>query len=171
MSNKAKRAKLAKRLKELGMGKLYKGNKKVAWRMLNSTFLNNMLWKLQFSPGDIVNDCDAANHVIVKWPYSKRTFRQWLDISVKGWVIEVAQFEDQDGRWSCGCPYQSPEKALSREEVEGHFRKYLNDNELKELGYLEHPRYKRMSEAFANGQHIADERGILLKEFAYRPEE
>jgi len=42
MSNRAKRVKLAKRLKELGMGKLYSGNKKVAWRLLPAHQLNSM---------------------------------------------------------------------------------------------------------------------------------
>ena len=167
MSNRGKRVKLAKRLKELGMGKLYSGNKKVAWRLISSGQLNSMLRKLQYAPGDICHDCDGFNHVVVKWLPSIRDFTYWSYSGsyIKGWVIDVDQFEKQNGGWSCGCE-TSPDPPVSREYIEQYIKKYLNDPKLNEQGWVTNEGLdKKRREALNNGEHICDERGILLEEY------
>ena len=167
MGNRAKRVKLAKRLKELGMGKLYSGNKKVAWRLLSAYQLNSMLRKLQYAPGDICHDCDGFNHVVVKWVDGIRSFKHWSYTGkyIRGWVIDVDQFEKSNGGWSCGCP-DGPNPPTSREDIEQYMNAYLNDPKLKEQGWVtDNPINVKRRDALNNGEHICDERGILLEDF------
>ena len=69
MGNRAKRAKLGQLLKEKGLPtRLYRGNKKVAWRRLWSKNLDEMIYKLGFyEVGAIVNDCYGPNQRIAGW--------------------------------------------------------------------------------------------------------
>jgi hypothetical protein len=167
MGNKAKRVKLAKRLKQLGMGKLYSGNKRVAWRLLCAYQLNSMLRKLQYAPGDICHDCDGFNHVVVKWVEGIRSFKHWSytgKTNIKGWAIDIDQFEKSNGGWSCGCN-TSPDPPTSREDIEKYMTAYLNDPKLKEQGWTVSALDDRRRDALNRGEHICDERGILLDEY------
>jgi hypothetical protein len=162
MGNRANRVKLAKRLKELGLGKLYSGNKKVAWRRLN---VRQLLRFLQWKPGDVVNDCDGLNHVIVKPIWRRATFSHWYGKPIRGWWFDADQYEFTDGRWSCGCP-ASPDPPLSREEIETYMQAYVSDAKLREQGWTITVYHEALRQAFAAGEHVCDERGILLPKFA-----
>jgi hypothetical protein len=69
MGNRAKRAALGRLLKEKGIpSRLYRGNKKVAWRRLFADNLDEMIYKLGFyEVGNIVNDCYGPNQKIAGW--------------------------------------------------------------------------------------------------------
>lgn len=153
MGNKAKRREVARLLKKQGLGKLYTGNKRAALRHLSAWRLNDLKRKLQFKSGDIVNDCDGLNHRLVKW-LAYRTKPQY------GGVIEIDQFEKEDGSWSCGCP-ASPEPAWSREEIENFHRISEEDRErLIEGGWWSETNEKQW-QALILGEHIVDENGML----------
>lgn len=159
MGNHAKRSAIAKGLKGRGIGKLYYGNKKVAWTMLGRSWLKELKYKLSYKVGDLVNDCDGLNHIIKSVDSRYRLAVYW---DHKGCIVlSVDQFKFEDGRYSCGC-LTSPDPALSQEEVESKMKAFLD--------YWRYPSpyYQKMREAFAAGKHICDERGILLPEFENR---
>jgi hypothetical protein len=106
MGNRAKRVKLAKALKEHGFGRLYTGNKRVAWSLLWSSHMEELLLKLRFKNGDVANDCDGLNHRVVEWLVERREFiigvkgstkagsSAWPSSSVKMVVTRVAALLD-----------------------------------------------------------------------------
>lgn len=159
MGNRAKRKAIAKLLKEQKLGKLYHGRRFVALRMLDRYWLRQLLYKLQFKVGDIVNDCDAMNHIIKRAITSYRSSEQWLDHGRGARMLDLDQFEFEDGRWSCGCP-TSPERPYSKEKIEQIIRDTLAAVKPEHLeDTLKHsPVYR----AFHEGREICDEKGMLL---------
>lgn len=173
MGNHAKRKEVARLLKQQGLGKLYRGNSNVARTMLSKGCLNELLFKLKYKAGDLVNDCDGYNHVLVKWLPEKRYSENWIGhdsrvngkykwIGLKGTsVADLDQFEIEEGRWSCGCPY-SPDPPRSREDIEKDTLRYLSD---PNTDWHRDSKREAILLALQAGQHICDESGILLPEF------
>lgn len=160
MGNKAKRREVTKLLKKQGLGKLYTGNKRVAWKYLSSYVLKDLEYKLQFKAGDIVNDCDCFNSRIVKW-LGRRTGPQY------GGVVIIDQFEKENGSWSCGCAV-SPESPWSRENIEAFHRINKEDrNRLLEQGWWTDTNEKQW-QALILGEHVVDENGMLYPEYQKR---
>lgn len=176
MGNRAKRAEISRLLRGTGLGRLYRGNKKVAWCMLNEHWLKSLLFKLRFKKGDLVNDCDGMNHILRSWLPGRRSSENWIGHDTgEGdnyeWVghpgtsvIALDQFEIADNHWSCGCPY-SPDPPETREEIEKHTLAYLIDPDVIAGGWASEEHCQRQREALQAGRHICDERGILLDEF------
>lgn len=163
MANHAKRREAARLLKGRGLGKLYRGNKRNAWQLLRADCLDELIYKLQFRPGQLVNDCDGFNHVIrdVVKP-SRRWSKDWLEASSEASVLSIDQFELENGSWSCGCP-TSPEPAKTQEAIEKDFARWLEDADPQQMS---NPVvYERMKKALQEGRHICDEQGKRLPEF------
>ena len=150
MGNRSKRVLIGKLLKGRGIGRLYYGPKFVAYRALSNYALKELIHKLQFKPGDIVNDCDGLNHRIVKF-----AGHYYYDN-----VLSLEQAEFDDGRWSCGCPW-SPEPAWTRERIEAYVLDYTKNGPPSYITDRDHKR----REAIESGKHICDENGFLLEEF------
>lgn len=152
MGNRAKRAQLDRALRAQGLGRLYKGNKRKAFMVLNAYTMNEQLTKLSFKPGDIVNDCDAFNHRIKEW-----LPRQFSNVTL------VEQFVDEQGQWSCGCG-GSPDPAGTREEIEEYFN-YTKEQVEAQGGWWTELAQAR-GEALRRGDHICDENGFVYNEFS-----
>lgn len=160
MGNRAKRVELARALKSHGLGKLYKGSKQAVFKSLDALTMDRTIRFLQFKPGDLVNDCDAFNHVVksVRADVWRHKYKIWVNLP--------DQFEFEDGRWSCGCP-GGPAPAWSREQVEAYFKLYTPEivEERKKGGWWS-DRSQRMYDRIQAGGHVCDERGICLPEFS-----
>lgn len=148
MARKRQRRAIAKFLKQYGFGKVYYGNKKVAWRTLNYSVLKRMI---AFKPGDLVNDCDGLNHVI-------KGFRVWHYQNVDGGVVQFDQVIFEDGRWSCGCG--GLVAGWTPERITSEMREYLFHPERHTA--WDSPFTKAVIEALENNDPIVDDRGILL---------
>ena len=166
MGNRALRVKLARRLKELGLGKLYCGDKRVAHRRLYAGQLKELLWKLSFAPGDLANDCDGFNWVVIRWLTGHSSNygynRGWDSKAIQGWVFETDQFEKGDNWWSCGCP-GSPSPAWTQEQVEQYMKAWANDP--SQSDWTEGPYYDAVRAAFKAGEHVTDAQGRLLPKY------
>lgn len=210
MGNRAKRVEVARLLKAKGVPtRLYKGNKAVVRKRLDSRLLDQFIYRLNcFEIGGIVNDCDSYNHRIIGWadPQTIMTlsgvkiyastkprsaifqyeFNDWFGPGRRapgakssanpetrglgyGYWLRLPQVAFENGRWSCGCGY-SPSPAESREEIEGGFLKYYEENpeELQKLDENSHS-FKVYCWLKAGG-HICDEAGIKLPEWAHSHE-
>jgi len=153
------RKKLAKRLKELGYGKLYIGPKHQARRYYNARTCEYLLGWLDLKVGDVVNDCDLFNHEISKLPTMYRT--PWEDTLV--WDCTPTCFFS-DGGASCGCSV--PEPALSAEQVREYKRGFWEYAESKEettwwLPQDPESAYQRWKKD--KSYPICDDRGMKLK--------
>jgi len=163
MGNRAKRVKLAKRIKELGYGKLYRGSKRVAWRHLYSGKLDELSRKMAFAPGDVANDCDGFNWRIVSWRWERYFFAIWHGKPIRGWYFDVDQFVKENGWFSCGCP-SGPDLPQTRQDIEAYLKAYVNDPKLAEQGWINGKFYDALRQRFAAGEHICDEQGVLFPE-------
>jgi hypothetical protein len=161
MGNRAKRKLASKLLKEHGFGPLYQGNKKVAWSLLRSGDLDSIIRKLSFKPGSLAHDCDGFNHKVVKWLPERHGFGRWRRGPLKGYVFHIAQFEKEDGSWSCGCPY-GPTAPTSVADIEAFYRSYVNSPEMKAQGWLDEPYYDTLRESLNKGEPICDAQGRPL---------
>lgn len=161
------RRQVAAKLKELGISsKLYRGSKFVFLRNHSGERLRRMLLALDLTkPGTLVNDCDYLNHVVKGFPYPPiyHTNKAWYGHGIAGYFMggDDLQVEFVDGRWSCGCP-ASPCEAWSREEIE---ESLLEHYEYHYAGDDVDVVIRRRRDALRAGQHIVDERGLLLPEF------
>lgn len=166
MGNRAKRVKLAKALKEHGFGRLYTGNKRVAWGMLWANHMDELLLKLRFKKGDVANDCDGLNHRVVEWLVERREFHHWREGVHKGWVFSMSQFIREDGCYSCGCP-SGPEPAKTREEIESYFLEVTDEHieDLKRQKWWTELAERRL-QALRRGEHVCDEQGTILQEYS-----
>ena len=110
MGNHAKRRALALVLKEQKHGvKLYRGNKKKAYRYLRSAHCQQMLDCLKFKPGDRIQDCNGFNCTLDYWYVGKSSGHRNFH------TVQVSQFRKTDGTDSCGCGFVEP--ALSPEDI------------------------------------------------------
>lgn len=160
MGNHARRSAVAKIVKAAGLGRLYIGTKREAWRAMSAGYLKELERKLSIRPGDLVNDCDGFNHVVRGRRDDGRLTVGMKSVS----VVEVSQFEFEDGRWSCGCP-TSPDPPETREAIEASTLRYLSTVGEDEWQY-HGKRGRDRLEALRRGEHVCDERGILLPEFS-----
>ena len=161
MSSRALRKQVAQALKSAGLSnRLYHGNKRIVYKYYDGQYLRDLLYMLSLKPGMLVNDCDALNHR-VKGPINYG-FIKWYKTT---YIFQLDQVEFEDGRWSCGCP-GGPRPAWTREQIEKYM--LLTDEEIarsKADGWWSDLAQKRQN-ALRAGQHICDENGILLPEFA-----
>lgn len=172
MSSRKLRRQAAELIKKHGLGKLYYGRGRIARNELRSYKLREIIQKLSYKPGDLVQDCDGFNHNIVKFicHYSIITSYKSLNKErsrhTKTWVInDVDQFEKEDGTWSCGCNI-SPDDPWTREEVEAYH--LLTDEQIKtykEGGWSWTDLDQKRQDILKAGGHICDEEGRLLPEF------
>jgi hypothetical protein len=162
MGNKAKRRQLAQALKAHGFSsKLYRGNKRIAWRYLRGAQVDTMLRKLNFKSGTIVHDCIGYNERIAKWIPERIDFARWLGCSSGGYVFGLDQFQAESGYWSCGCS-GGPTPAEPREKIEKEMRDYLHSEQMASwLSALD----LKTRDALDRGEHVCDENGILLDEY------
>jgi hypothetical protein len=132
-------------LKERGLGKLYTGNKKVAWKLLSGWRLRHLMSYLKFKVGDLVHDCDGFNHTIKDYCVYHVNSSTWLESYPKNetYVIDLDQFEFEGGRLSCGCSAPSP--PISKEEIERYMwewyanAEWVEDEKLKQIGRNKEP--------------------------------
>lgn len=155
MGNKALRRELGQRLKELGWGKLYKGNRRTSYRFLRAAHMKNMLQALSYQKGDLVHDCDGFNHVV-----EEPIVEQFSRCNV--WVAYVKRVVFDDGSESCGC--SAPDPAYTQENIEAFFKAYLQDGELAANGWTGSLFDQELKKRLDAGEHIADERGLVLPE-------
>ena len=160
MGNAAKRRQVAARLKELGLGRLYAGNKKRAWRMLNAFTLDDLLGWMEFEIGDVFNDCDGLNHICKGYGHVRRKHRWFGDRRVLGWVAGIDHLEKGGGWLSCGC--SPPERGWSREEVENYMKDWVFNPEYK--SWTTGAYHIEIRRRFDVGEHICDDNGILYPE-------
>lgn len=164
MGNHAKRRQVALRLKELGLGKLYRGSKVAARKRLSTRTLDDLWRFLCLEPGDVVQDCDGFNHVFkellpLRFHHSRWASRELGIASVRGWVFHVDQCVFEDGQRSCGCsPPCLPE---SREDIEAGMSTFLNDP--AHVGW-DSPLNEELRKRLNTGEFICDEQGLLLEE-------
>lgn len=158
MGNAAKRRELGKLAKARGLGRLYRGNRRVAVKFFDAHTMAELWFKLQFKSGDLVHDCDGFNHEFLEWVGTTR----WDYGTCSILFLEQAKFTD--GKLSCGCP-GSPSKQMTREEIEAYMKAYYSDLALQEGGWTLDERSVKFRQALNSGQHVCDERGIVLPEF------
>ncbi len=159
MGNRALRVKVAKLIKEWGLGKLYYGRKLDAYRSLSANVLRNYVRLFSIKPGSVVGDCDGFNHIIKKplidyIPWHGKTRVR---------VIVLDQFEFEDGRRSCGCS-SGILPARTAKQIESYFAEGFADKYVarsKEMGWWNEKAQLRY-EALKSGKPICDERGIEL---------
>lgn len=151
------RRQISKLLKELKIpAKLYRGSRFKAFKGCSGTYLRNLLLKLEFSrPGTLVGDCDALNHIVKGFATKRFIFKNWRSA---GYVFVFPQLEYEDGTWSCGCE-TSPEPPMTREQIETYLlQRYLNPSP----GWPLSDDQKTLRDTLLRGEHIVDERGVLL---------
>ena len=164
--SKHSRNKLAKRLKELGYGKLYIGSKSQARRYYTSRTCEYLLSWLDLKVGDVVNDCDLFNYEISKLPPLYRRsppFRAVPTGKTLVWDCDSQCFFTSGGA-SCGCSV--PEPALSAEKVRERHRGFWEYAEAKEETAWWLPKepdsvYQRWKKD--KSYPICDDRGMKLK--------
>lgn len=172
MGKHALRKQVAQKLKAAGLGtKLYKGNKKVAWRFLRPHYLRELLWKLDFvTPGQLVHDCYGANFHIKGLTSSPK----WR-VGDRGWslfrrgrlvVACIEQVEYVEGLLSCGCN-ASPEPPLTREQIEQSILSWVTDSSMEQWDYHRADWRKQVLAALQRGEHVLDEEGVYLPEYAW----
>lgn len=164
MGNHARRVRVARLLKERGLPGLYKGCKFAAYNRISPGDLKEMELNLRWKPGDVVNDCDVFNHVVVGYRYSRG-----LHGPIGSWTATCFQVVFEDGSWSCGCS-RSPCPAWTREAIEKIWLKISSDKEDLEhwsAGYQSYCDAIRVQ--LESGGHICDERGIQFPEFRRKP--
>lgn len=165
MGNRALRVQLAQELKRQGFGKLYRGRGRIARKFLSSGYMKDQLAKLQFKPGDLVNDCDGFNWRIIKWNSRYKAYNRWFGDPIKH-DVKVFDIGDQyfktENRMSCGC--SPPEPAWPAEQVNNFFKEYLlNPTELNKDS-VDTPYHKAMRQYFSEGKSICDDEGKVLPE-------
>lgn len=171
MGNHARRRAVAAKLRAAKLPtKLYRGPKLAAYRLFSShdgsgggSLLQQLDHKLDFvTPGQLVFDCYGSNfHVkclhgsTVAW-YRKRRVK----------VAEVSQLEFIEGVWSCGCG-TSPEPPQSRATIEATLLTSLPDQIVRTREPTARARRERALAALQRGDHVLDEEGVFLPEFAW----
>lgn len=154
MGNRKLRRKVAKAAKEAGLGKLYLGTRRQAFRFMRAEHLRSLLWAINLRKGDLVNDCDCFNHYVDECIFERIGYGQVL-------TLERVRFED--GKMSCGCP-GSPAMPWSNDEIYEFWNEYYtpeNIQRIKDLGFWkewDEKRFKRMH----NNQPLCDENGVKL---------
>lgn len=175
MAKAKKRRQIGKLLKQLGIpSKLYRGSKFKAYYHFQGWTLSLLKRTLELSkPGTVVNDCDYLNHVVKGLAYKSFSGNKFPlgklyggnGKRIKGYVLSPIRVEFEDGFLSCGC-YIGLEPPLPREEIESNIlrevEKYSGKYPDSEWGKMCKKRY----DALSSGQHITDERGVLLPEFS-----
>lgn len=162
--NKATRRRIvAKRLKELGHGKLYSGNKKVAWKLLRGEVLWRLHTALFYTKGQLVHDCDGLNHRIDK-----------IDPIIYGNdfadIYSGVEHTFADGLRDCGCMRGVLDLPPTQEQIEKWITGYLEQHELDtaETGWPLNDCAKKRLAALRAGEHITDDDGVLLPEYSER---
>lgn len=161
MGNHAKRRALAKRMKELGYGKLYSGSKRRAWRFLHGHHCDDQLRWLSFEVGDVFHDCDGFNHVNHGHQLRERDYPRWeLGKGSRGWVRYVEHLDKGNGWISCGCG--PPDRARTREEIEQFFRGYLYESANSE--WTKDDFHNEIRRRLDEGIPFCDDQGVVLPE-------
>lgn len=161
--------------------KIYKHvGRLTVWRGLRKRFIRNIKWALKVNPGDLINDCTGLNRYVISSEPQKQTFRHG------GWIIYNVDFEvsdDKDAKQGGYCSLLNcgVGPALDRDVCEKEILIFMNHwmTDPKAgahwFGGFDNPKYKdlieicfRKWEALKKGEHICDERGILLPEFRTR---
>lgn len=168
-----------RRLNELckakGLGRFYKGRGRLVKRDLSGGQLDYLLMLFSLPAGSIVHDCDGFNHIVkgLAGPYRLRLpkagYRCWRGYTkTEYWYDDQLEFSDIQGRLSCGCP-MGLEPARSREDIEGWMKGFLDYYVPRDTGEgFITKRHRLMYEALQSGEHICDERGIMLEAFKTR---
>lgn len=172
------RRKLAQKIKEFGLPtKLYRGSKFKFYRRFSTNRMVRLLDKLSLCvPGTVVEDCDYANHVVRGFYTTKfRHSNRWYG-GGRGYFFDFdGQVEFEDGRLSCGCPV-SPCTPSTREEIESDYLTWCEEENVEtavdDFTGKPYPAcvIARL-QALRAGQHITDERGIMLPEFYFKLED
>lgn len=151
------RRQISKELKNLGIpAKLYRGSKLKFHRGASGWYLRNMLLRLQLSKsGTVVGDCSAVNHVVKGFASSSFTVDRW---HARGYIFRFPQLEFEDGTYSCGCE-TSPEPPKSQEEIETFL---LKAYQTLHPGWPLSKDQEKLRDILLKGEHIVDERGVLL---------
>lgn len=154
MAKARRRRRIAALLKKRGLGKLYYGNKKAAFKWVNLAAIENAL---KYAPGDVVNDCDMFNHVV-------EGYRTHYNARKYGKALILDQVTFTDGRWSCGCGgLEAPwpvEKIL-----EIWCMPASEEPPPAGVTYRTSEFEQALIDANKNGQPIVDDRGVLLEQF------
>lgn len=166
MGKSAKIRKLNYLCKKLGLGRFYKGKGRLVKRDFSYNQLNNLFILLSTQPGTVVHDCDGFNHVVKGLARNDRLYADnRAGKYTKTWYRYEDQLEFEDGSWSCGCP-GGIEPARSREEIEAWMKGYyLSDGFTTWFGGDISEKVLRMKADLLAGEHICDERGVLLDKY------
>lgn len=179
MGNHAKRREAAALLAQLGMGRLYRGDRRVAWRMLRGRIDDALrLLPALTPPGLLVADCYGSNFTIEG--LAPRRVRDHASAYLEHGrgnctVVTVQQLAYAEGVASCGCSASPDSLCHTRAGLEAMFLE-LTDEEVEANGALgtvsRLARGKTLREAvelIRSGGHIHDERGRLLPDWAWYP--
>ncbi len=160
MGNRKLRKQLAQELKSRGVGRLYRGNKREAWRYYHASTIHRFLQLMDIEVGDVVNDCDGFNHRVAELITFYRTKSYTLRSAV---VASNEQFKFDDDRMSCGCPY-GPDNPWSVEDIESFFRSQYHPENIacmKDGGWWTE-NDEKMLDALSKGQRICDDLGMKI---------
>lgn len=153
------------------MAKLYKNvSRFVAKRMLRTRYRKLVQWGLTLKPGDLINDCSAFNVRIIE-------IDQDIIYYHNGWVIVDISFmtTPYGGRCSlinCGVEPAKPRDVLEQEHLKW-IKSYISTGALArwyggentEEYKINLDRYMKEIDTLESGNHITNERGMILKEF------
>lgn len=163
MGNRKLRRQVQKLLDEQGLGPLYtRGTKFSAYRSLPADVLKFLIRRLSVKPGDMINDCDGFNHVVV----GPAIYRSRWHNNRAARTLQFDQYNLENGLRSCGCPY-GPVEALTPEEVNEFFKTFYDDENIESLKaggwWTENDQFKY--DALKAGESLCDDRGMILEKF------
>ncbi len=156
------RRQISKLLKELKIpAKLYRGSKLKYCRGEPGWVMRNMIRRLELSlPGTVVYDCDGLNHIVKGFDIiDSSDFRaEYYQRCPKGYLFRFPGLVFEDGGISCGCS-GSPEPGRSREYIEiSLLRRHKNEDP----GWPLSDDQKKIRDILLKGEHVVDERGVML---------
>lgn len=168
MGKSAKIRRLNELCKSRGLGRFYKGKGRLVKRALSGGGVDWLLQIFSIEPGAIVHDCDGFNHIVkgLAGVYLYR-IQGRIGVNTKSWYKydDHLEFTDPPGQLSCGCRCRI-KLAIPREDIERWYRDWLNYYVPRDTGEgFVTKRHYLMHEALQRGEHICDERGIILPDF------
>lgn len=176
MGNHAKRREAAALLKQHGLGRLYRGDRRVSWRMLRGRIDDALrLLPMLSTPGLLVADCYGSNFTL-KGLAPRGTHDHasvYLDHGRGNCtVLSVHQLEYAEGVWSCGCS-ASPDSLCHTRAALEEILLDLSDEDIDAsprgavVRLAASKTLREAVECVRAGGHIHDERGRLLPEWAW----
>ena len=160
VGNRALRKEASLLIKKHGFpSKLYRGLQ--GKRRYRGWQLRTLIAQLKYMPGDLVGDCDGANHFVKEIFWYRSSNNRWWGNGQKGYIFCLKNHSFQDETYSCGCS-ASPESPYTREEIEKRWIDLTQDQqdelEIDSRGWKIYCWIKA-------GGHIYDENGIMLPEW------